>query len=85
MGRAEGKGFHEGCSILLDAGSTWMHPSSAGGNFGFRGVYKKQTLSVRHGAAGTQLAAQMGGDGLFVKKKNESKKDEKGEKKKEQL
>lgn len=59
-----------------------MHPSSAGGNFGFRGVYKKQTLSVRRGAAGTQLAAQMGGDGLFVKKKKELKKDEKGGKKK---
>lgn len=65
-----------GCSILLDAVSTWMHPSSAGGNFGFRGVYKKQTLSAWRGAAGTQLAAQMGGDGLFVRK-NELKKDEK--------
>lgn len=46
-----------------------MHPSSTGGNFGFRGVYKKQTLSIQCGAAGTQLTAQMGGDGLFVKKK----------------
>lgn len=61
-----------------------MHPSSAGGNFGFRGVYKKQTSSVRRGAAGTQLTAQMGGDGLFVRK-NELKKDEKeGEKKKKE-
>lgn len=44
---------------------------------GFRSIYKKQTWSVGRGAAGTQLAAQMGGDGLFVRKNELKKKDEK--------
>lgn len=61
-----------------------MHPGSAGGNFGFRGVYKKQTLSIWRRDAGTQLTVQMGGDVLFLKKlkKKKIKKRREGGKKK---
>lgn len=62
------KGFAGGCSIRWDVALAWTHPGSAGGNFGFRGIYKKQTLSIWHGDAGTHLAAQMGGDVLFRKR-----------------
>jgi len=56
-------------------------PGGAGGSFGFRGVYKKRALSVRQRDAGSQLAAQMGGDGLFFKEEKNNvkkKKDQKG-------